>query len=63
MTKGGGDGIAQTFGPIRIHHTKDKLDKVPSGARIPPDQRYRQFLKSTKYVALTLEMAVICLIL
>ena len=22
-----------------------------------PDQRYRQFLKSTKYVALTLEMA------
>ena len=25
-----------------------------------PDQRYRQFLKSTKYVALTLEMAVIC---
>ena len=33
------------------------LDKVPSGARIPPDQRYRQFLKSTKYIALTLEMA------
>ena len=25
-----------------------------------PDQRYRQFLKSTKYVALTLEKAVIC---
>ena len=25
-----------------------------------PDQRYRQFLKSTKYAALTLEMAVIC---
>ena len=30
-----------------------------------PDQRYRQFLKSTKYVhvALTLEMAVICFML
>ena len=28
-----------------------------------PDQRYRQFLKSTKYVALTLEMAVVCYML
>ena len=28
-----------------------------------PDQRYCQFLKSTKYVALTLEMAVICFML
>ena len=28
-----------------------------------PDQRYRQFLKNTKYVALTLEMAVICFML
>ena len=28
-----------------------------------PDQRYRQFLKSTKYVGLILEMAVICFML
>ena len=28
-----------------------------------PDQRYRHFLKSTKYVALTLEMAVVCIML
>ena len=28
-----------------------------------PDQRYRQFLTSTKYVALILEMAVICFML
>ena len=28
-----------------------------------PDQRYRHFLKSTKYVALTLEMAVVCYML
>ena len=27
------------------------------------DQRYRHFLKSTKYVALTLEMAVVCYML
>ena len=28
-----------------------------------PDQSYRHFLKSTKYVALTLEMAVVCYML
>ena len=28
-----------------------------------PDQRYRHFLKSTKYVALTLEIAVVCYML
>ena len=28
-----------------------------------PDQRYCHFLKSTKYVALTLEMAVVCYML
>ena len=28
-----------------------------------PDQCYRHFLKSTKYVALTLEMAVVCYML
>ena len=28
-----------------------------------PDQRYRQLLKSTKYVALTLEMAIVCYML
>ena len=28
-----------------------------------PDQHYRHFLKSTKYVALTLEMAVVCYML
>ena len=37
-----------------------KLDKVPSRERIPPNQRDRLFLKSTKYVALTLEMATVC---
>ena len=43
-----------------------KLDKVPSGARIPPynpNQSYSHFLKSTKYVALTLEKAVVCYML
>ena len=28
-----------------------------------PEQSYRHFLKSTKYVALTLEMAVVCYML
>ena len=37
-----------------------RLDKVPSGARIPPTSATASFRKSTKYVALTLDMAVIC---
>ena len=40
--------------------TLKQLDKVPSGGMYTPDQCYHLFLKSTKYVALTLEMAVIC---
>ena len=35
------------------------LDKVPIGGTYTPDLCYRLFLKSAKYVALTLEMAVI----
>ena len=41
----------------------EELDKVPSGARIPPTSATTTFLKSTKYVALTLEMAVVCYML
>ena len=39
-----------------------ELDKVPSGGTYTPNQYYCLFLKSTKYVAFTLEMAFICYI-
>ena len=35
---------------------------MPIGGTYTPDQCYRLFLKSAKYIALTLEMAVICYI-
>ena len=58
---GGPPGVPRSMS-LNVPYHKE-LDKVPSGAHIPPDHRYRQFLKSTKYVALTLEMAVICFML
>ena len=39
-----------------------KLNKGPSRGTYTPDHCYHLFLKSTNYVALTLEMAVICYI-
>ena len=43
--------------PTTFFHEETR--KVPSGACLPPDQSNHHFLKSIKYVALTLEMAVV----
>ena len=45
---------------VRNHWTDFNARQSAQWGTYTPDQRYRHFLKSTKYVALTLEMAVVC---
>ena len=65
-----------TRGPLVLYHfpkywsrkkteaNKSKLTRQSAQwGTYTPDQRYRHFLKSTKYVALTMEMAVVCYML